>query len=228
MFLDWCRFNKMVLNPHKCEYMLLTNKCVAYEPSILLGGGGGSGEPIARTSTYLGTMLDEKLKFNTQIEYVKTRLSQFCGMTYRLKRYYFTLDVSRKFYYSCVYPVITYYVTVWGGVLRCTAKGAAMQNFQTRIVIILFSQHMSDVGICIFMSMNTLRMIDVYTFCVCVRMFKVIKVNISPSLQSTLDLPVRDHPYKLYCVCTLSSSGKCKGKLQVSIYRYMEHTSPLH
>ena len=90
-------------------------------------GGGGSGEPIARTSTYLGTMLDEKLKFNAQIEYVKSRLSQFCGMTYRLKRY-FTLDVSRKFYYSCVYPVITYYVTVWGGALRCTAKGAAMQK----------------------------------------------------------------------------------------------------
>ena len=37
-FLDWCRFNKMALNPNKCEYMLLTNKCVAHEPSILLGG----------------------------------------------------------------------------------------------------------------------------------------------------------------------------------------------
>ena len=36
-FLDWCRFNKMALNPNKCEYMLLTNKCVAHEPNILLG-----------------------------------------------------------------------------------------------------------------------------------------------------------------------------------------------
>ena len=69
----------------------------------------------------------------------------------------------------------------------------------------LFSQHMSDVGRCIFKSVNILRMKDVYTFYVCVHMFKVIKVNISPSLQSTLDLRVRDLPYdtrggELYCV----------------------------
>ena len=82
----------MALNPNKCEYMLLTNICVAHEPSILLGG-----EPIARTGNfkYLGIMLDDKLKFNTQIDYVKSRLSQFCGITYRLKRY-FTLDVAKK------------------------------------------------------------------------------------------------------------------------------------
>ena len=36
---------------------------------------------------------------------------------------------------------------------------------------------------------------DAYTFYVCVHLFKVIKVNISPILQSTLDLRVRDHPY---------------------------------
>ena len=92
-FLDWCRFNKMALNPNKCEYMLLTNKCVAHEPSILLGG-----EPITGTGNfkYLGIMLDDKLKFNTQIEYVKSRLSQFCGISYRLKRY-FTLDVAKNF-----------------------------------------------------------------------------------------------------------------------------------
>ena len=61
--------------------MLLTNKSVAHEPSILLGG-----EPIARIGNfkYLGIMLDDKLKFNTQIECVKSRLSQFCGITFVL------------------------------------------------------------------------------------------------------------------------------------------------
>ena len=175
---------------------------------------------IARTGNfkYMGIMLDDKLKFNTQIEYEKSKFSQFCGITYSVKRY-FTLAVARKFYYSCVYPVITYCVTVWGGALRCTAKGAALQNFHTRIVKNIFSQHMSDVGICIFKSMNILRMKDVYTFYVCVHMFKIIKVNISPSLQSTLALRVRDHPYDtrggVVSLCTLSSSGKCKGKLQL-------------
>ena len=35
--LDWCRFNKMFLNPSKCEFMLITNKHVHIEPNIILG-----------------------------------------------------------------------------------------------------------------------------------------------------------------------------------------------
>ena len=52
----------MALNPNRCEYMLLTNKCVAHERSILLGG-----EPIAKTGNfkYMGIMLDDKIKFNS-------------------------------------------------------------------------------------------------------------------------------------------------------------------
>ena len=90
---------------------------------------------------------------------------------------------------------------------------------------------MSDVGRCIFRSMNILRMTDAYTFYVCVHMFKVIKVNISPSLQSTLDLRMRDHPYdtrggELYCEPFPREENVRVPKLQVSIYRYMEQSPP--
>ena len=36
--IDWCRFNKLALNPSKCEYMLLTNKHVVHQPNIHLNG----------------------------------------------------------------------------------------------------------------------------------------------------------------------------------------------
>ena len=36
--VNWCRFNKMALNPTKCEFMLLTNEHILNEPIIKLSG----------------------------------------------------------------------------------------------------------------------------------------------------------------------------------------------
>ena len=36
--IDWCRFNKLALNPIKCEHMLLSNKHVVHQPNIHLNG----------------------------------------------------------------------------------------------------------------------------------------------------------------------------------------------
>ena len=36
--VNWCRFNKMALNPTKCEFMLLTNKHILNKPIIKLSG----------------------------------------------------------------------------------------------------------------------------------------------------------------------------------------------
>ena len=45
--VDWCRFNKMALNPTKCEFMLFTNKHILNEPIIKL-----SGEVLSRVNSF--------------------------------------------------------------------------------------------------------------------------------------------------------------------------------
>ena len=135
--LDWCRFNAMFLNPSKCEFMLITNKHVHIEPNIILGS-----TTLDRASNFkfLGIHLDDKQKYNLHLDYIKAKLSQFCGVTYRLKNY-FTPKAAKNMYYACIYSFITYCVTVWGGVLCCTAKAAHLQNYHNRIVMNLFSKH---------------------------------------------------------------------------------------
>ena len=75
---DWCRFNKMFLNPSKYEFMLITNKHV----HIIFGS-----TTLARASNfkYLCIHLDDKLKYNLNLDYIKAILSEFCGVTYLLK-----------------------------------------------------------------------------------------------------------------------------------------------
>ena len=111
--IDWCRFNKLALNPSKCEYMLLTNKHVVHQPNIHLNG-----ELLKRAHIfkYLGIYLDDKVKFNDHVDYLKSPF-------------------------------------------------------------------------------NILKLKDLHTFYVNVYMFKVIKTNICPNLQSDLDLRIRDRCY---------------------------------
>ena len=189
--VDWCRFNKMALNPSKCEFMLFTNKHVLNEPVIRLGN-----DVLQRTYSfkYLGVHIDEKLKFNNQVSYIKSRLSQLCGITYRLKRY-FNLKAAKNMYYACVYPLVSYCITVWGGVFCCTSKGNELQKLQSRIVRNLFQHHNEVANCCLFKANRILKLKDVYILYSCIYMFKVIKLNICPSLQSTLDLQIRDHCY---------------------------------
>ena len=58
--------------------MLLTNKHVVHQPNIHLNG-----EVLKRAHIfkYLGIYLDDKVKFNAHIDYLKSRLSQYCGIT---------------------------------------------------------------------------------------------------------------------------------------------------
>ena len=172
--------------------MLITNKHVHIEPNIILGS-----TTLARASNfkYLGIHLDDKQKYNLHLDYIKAKLSQFCGVTYRLKNY-FTHKAAKNMHYACINSFITYCVTVWGGVLYCTAKAAPLQNYHNKIVMNLFSKHRTDLNCCIFKMNNLLKLRDIYTFSACIHMFKVTKMNISPSLQSDLNL------YKLESIPT--------------------------
>ena len=103
--IDWCRFNKLALNSSKCEYMLLTNKHVVHQPNthLLL--------KRAHSFKYLRIYLDDKVKFNAHVDYFKSRLSQYCGITFRLIRY-FNTKTAKTMHYACIFSLVTHCITV--------------------------------------------------------------------------------------------------------------------
>ena len=125
---------------------------------------------------------------------LKSRLSQYCGITFRLRRY-FNTRTAQTMYYACIFSLVTYCITVWGAALSCTSKGRDLQKVQHRIVRNLFHHHTDDESSCLFKAFNILKLKDLHTFYVNVYMFKVIKMNIYPNLQCDLDLRIRDHCY---------------------------------
>ena len=52
---------------------------------------------------YLGVYIDQHLKWNTQISYVKNKVSKNIGILYRLRRY-LKLSMLSNLYYTLIYP----------------------------------------------------------------------------------------------------------------------------
>ena len=188
--LDYCNFNKLKLNPIKCEYMLVTYKHINVEPRILIGN-----EPIKRVDSfkYLGLHIDEKLKFHSQTKHIKSKLTQYCGITYRLRKF-LNLRSAKNMYYACVYSTITYCVCAWGGILHCTQRVDSLSKSHARIVKNLFGKFYDNPR-CLFKELKILKLKDIYTLYAAIYMFKIRKLNLYPTLQNNLDLQTPEHDH---------------------------------
>ena len=66
------------------------------------------------TSTkFLGIIIDNKLKWNQHITYVKNKISKAVGILYKIRNF---LDKSTllNMYYSLVFPYLIYCIEIWG------------------------------------------------------------------------------------------------------------------
>ena len=187
---EWCKTNKLALNPTKSEYMLITNRFAPQQPEIFIGNN-----QVMRTNCfkYLGIYIDENLKFHNQIDNIKTKLSRLCGVSFRLSGY-LNLHAAKNMYYSCVYATFSYCIGTWGGILLCTHRGDSLIKLQKKIVKTLFSKFCHD-DTCLFRKNRILKLQDVYRFRVSVFMYKVMILSELPTLREDLLLEFPQHSH---------------------------------
>jgi len=79
----WLRYKKLALNVKKTSYMVMTAGVLDSPPSIVINK-----EPIERVRQvkYLGVILDDRLKFNTHIDWVIAKVASKCGVISRLAK----------------------------------------------------------------------------------------------------------------------------------------------
>ena len=76
---DWCKFNKLSLNPSKSEFMIITNKELNIIPKISINSHEIK---CVNSVKYLGIFLDHKLKYQPQIDNIENKLARFCGVSF--------------------------------------------------------------------------------------------------------------------------------------------------
>ena len=131
---DWCNFNKLSINPTKSEFMMITNKNIPFMPELKIGNDIIQ---LKNCVKYLGLHIDNSLKFYTHVDHLKSKLSQYQGVAYRLSKY-LNFHTARKYYYSCIYSVLSYCICTWGGALENCYRGKLLITAHEKIIKTLF------------------------------------------------------------------------------------------
>ena len=171
--------------------MKISNKTNVSDPTIFLNS-----QPLiqSRTFKYLGIHIDNTLKFYTQVEHIQTKLYQLSGITFRLKKH-LNLSTAKNVYFTCVYSTLTYCLAVWGGVSLCTRRCNRINTLlHATVVKNLFGVYY-DAGECIFRCAGLLKFSDIYKLLVSIYMYKIIQMNMFPTLKNSLSLSTPNHPY---------------------------------
>jgi len=114
----WLCANRLSLNVDKTSYMLIGDSVQPDLRPIVI-----SGNMIRRvdSSKFLGIYIDDKLNFKKHTDYVSGRLSRAIGIIYRVS-HLITPEVKIKMYYSLIFSIVSYGISVWG---RSSVAGAA-------------------------------------------------------------------------------------------------------
>ena len=106
----WLASNKLTLNTEKSKYMIVTKKLDVPEMSIKINDTS-----LKRCASYkyLGVIIDEKLKWNSHVDYISKKISKSCGALAKIRNCVST-NVLKNVYHALVHSYLRYGILIWG------------------------------------------------------------------------------------------------------------------
>ena len=160
----WLSANKLCPNSSKTFLMLFTNKVVHNFPDVYFNNDLLQ---WVNHIKYLGLIIDNKINFNLQINYIHSKISRGCGIIYRLKSF-FPRSLLLKLYFTLIYPYLTQNIIIWGGVSQNKLNPIQIQINKTLRIILDIQYdnfyrpllHTNDM----FKNLNLLKITDIYEY----------------------------------------------------------------
>lgn len=110
VFANWCRINRMVVNPGKCSVITFSRKkeSIAFNYQL-------SGTTIERTTHVkdLGVILDSQLTYKHHISYTVDKASRALGLIFRMTKNFSDVHCLKSLYGSLVRSILEYCSPVW-------------------------------------------------------------------------------------------------------------------
>ena len=128
----WFRSNKLSLNLKKTNYIHFQSRKNATDkpiPEIVLDG-----EYLEKkqNTKFLGTIINENLKWSDHVHYVSKRVSRTVGLLYKLK-HYVPLNILYMLYNSLILPYMSYCNILWADSKVYTDKMLLLQKKAIRV-----------------------------------------------------------------------------------------------
>ena len=130
---NWLNSNKLILNTSKSQIMIIYPELNLLMPQLNVDCSVGSIK-IAKKVKCFGVIIDNKLNFKDQINFVKAQISRSVGILDKLK-YYLDLTSLLKLYYALIYSHINYGLIIWRNTYSSyPTKLTILRNMEIRIV----------------------------------------------------------------------------------------------
>ena len=158
----WFRCNKLTLNLKKTEFIYFrgAKATCSLENCLKIGG-----ETIKRVegTKFLGIWVDERLKWTTHIEKVKSKIGQLVGVVGRAKAV-LGKETLRSLYNGMVLPHLQYCLMVWGDfeASRNLTVGKALLRHQKKLVGMITGQKGTFHSDPLFAELGILKIEDLY------------------------------------------------------------------
>ena len=166
-FFKWSCANKLSVNTDKTYFNLISNlTALPYVPEIKLNNQILKRQNII---TFLGVKIDEKLKFNSHITYVSSKISRSIGILNKLKAYV-PKGVLRNLYFSFIYPYISYCIIIWGATFQTHLN--TLNLIHKRSIRVINNANYLAHTLELFCSSKILKLEDLFMYTVSIHMFK--------------------------------------------------------
>ena len=166
-FFIWSCANKLSVNTDKTCFNLISNlTALPYVPEIKLNNQILKRQNII---TFLGVKIDEKLKFNSHITYVSSKISRSIGILNKLKAYV-PKGVLRNLYFSFIYPYISYCIIIWGATFQTHLN--TLNLIHKRSIRVINNANYLAHTLELFCSSKILKLEDLFMYTVSIHMFK--------------------------------------------------------
>lgn len=164
----WMIANKLTINVSKTKYLILHRK--KNIPNNLEPIRIGNSILIEEQSIkFLGVVVDNRLTWNSHIQYINSKINKQCGILY-LTRKCFNAGALRQLYYSLIYPFLSYCHTIWGNTGKTNTK--RIEIAQKRVIRTMAFKGKFDHTNELFRTFKLLKFQDVNTFCSSIFVYK--------------------------------------------------------
>ena len=156
---DWFRANQLSLNLSKSVVMYFNSKKTS--PDVMLDG---IVIPRVNTHKFLGTWIDDNLAWNTQVQFVVSKLRSNCQLL-SLAKNILPAEVLRTVYFSHIHSHLNYNLSVWGSMLS-KSQVSDISQLQQKCIRLMIKKNSTSVD-AIFRKLKLLKFSDMIKIELC-------------------------------------------------------------
>ena len=165
-FRNWSIANRLSLNVNKTHVLLVSNRTPDHIPNIYYGGNLLE---VKNNCTFLGVIIDDKLKFVDHIKHISNKISKSVGILYKLKDCV-PKNILIQLYYSLAYPYIQYCNLIYANTFNTHLD--PLIKLQKKLIRAIdnapYLAHTNN----LFFNNRILKLDDINKYCTGVYMFK--------------------------------------------------------